>query len=334
MIGYYIHHHGHGHLNRARCIAEHLDGPVTGLSTLPRPGDWRGDWVPLEPDDEAEPHTDPTARGRLHWVPMHHGGLRARMSAIGQWLQRATPDLVVVDVSVEVATLVRLHGVPVVSIVVPGARGDAPHRLGYAISDSLIGAWPRRAHSGMVTGLDAPTARRIIPVGAISRFPVNQGCPVRPRSVTLLHGSGGTALTGTLVRRLRTDTPRWSWTILGGPGAWYEDPWPILTSSGVVVTHAGQNALAEVAAARRPAVVLPQTRPHDEQVTTASVLAADSSWPAEVVHAAGLPDWSALLERVATLDGSAWAGWCDGRGAQRAAREIERVRRSRSASPR
>lgn len=37
MIGYYVHHHGSGHLHRARSLAAVLGRPVTGLSTLPRP---------------------------------------------------------------------------------------------------------------------------------------------------------------------------------------------------------------------------------------------------------------------------------------------------------
>ncbi|MFC8762138.1 MULTISPECIES: glycosyltransferase [Streptomyces] len=41
----------------------------------------------------------------------------------------------------------------------------------------------------------------------------------------------------------------------------------------MVVTHAGQNAVAECAAARVPAVVVPQSRPHGEQHATAHALA-------------------------------------------------------------
>lgn len=48
-----------------------------------------------------------------------------------------------------------------------------------------------------------------------------------------------------------------------------------------VVTHADQNALAEVAAVRRPAIVVPRQRPHDEQTTAAAVLDT-GRWPAFV----------------------------------------------------
>ncbi|MEU1099104.1 hypothetical protein ABZ389_38630, partial [Streptomyces sp. NPDC005877] len=78
MIGYYVHHQGRGHLHRAQCVAAQVAEPVTLLSSLPRPAEWRGPWVPLPPDTAEDP-VDHTARGRLHWVPLHHRGHRERM---------------------------------------------------------------------------------------------------------------------------------------------------------------------------------------------------------------------------------------------------------------
>ncbi|MGI4896412.1 MAG: hypothetical protein ACRYF3_14995, partial [Janthinobacterium lividum] len=81
MIGYYVHHQGSGHRQRALAISRHLATPVTGLSSLPAPVGWPGDWVVLDRDD-APPldEVSATAGGRLHWVPVGHRGLRSRMS--------------------------------------------------------------------------------------------------------------------------------------------------------------------------------------------------------------------------------------------------------------
>jgi hypothetical protein len=335
VIGYYIHHVGHGHLSRARAIATALGEPVTGLSSQPRPAAWRGDWVELARDDTAQ---DAAAVGqggadahhaaeRLHWVPVGHEGLRSRMAAVSEWIARERPRVLVADVSVEIALLARLHGVPVVSVVLPGTRADEAHRLGFAVSSALIAAWPPAA-AGMVDGLDEQDLARLEPVGAISSHE-----PIRPiasgshgvRRVLVLGGAGGDDFTAAALEAARRETLGWQWDLIGGTaGRWVDDPWEHLLAADVVVTAAGQNGLAEVAAARRPAIVIPQDRPHDEQRHTGAVLAG-AQWPALVVEGLPTSGWAALLERAAAQDAAGWADWNDGHGASRAAAVIRRV---------
>lgn len=317
MIGWYVHHHGAGHLHRARAVRAVLDGPVTVLSSLPRPRDWDGPWIELARDDGGTP-CDPEAGGLLHWVPVHHDGLRSRMADISSWIARAQPDLMVCDVSVEVTLLARLHGVPVVCVAMPGDRSDAPHRLAYGLSAELVGCWPPQAH-GIVHGLAEADAARIRPVGGLSRFPIAEPRSRRlgPLRVTVLLGAGGSALGADVLDRARAETPEWEWTVLGGElGAWREDPFSVMRDADAVVTHAGQNALCEVAAARRPAVVVPEVRPHGEQEASARVL-EQGPWPALVQRRWPSSGWSELLARAARLDGAGWASWCDGGAARR-----------------
>ena len=330
MIGYYVHHQGHGHQARALGVAHALEEPVTALSSLLPATDWPGEWVQLPLDDtglgpQDHERLDVTARGRLHWVPRGHEGVRSRMALISAWIASARPDVVVVDVSVEVAALVRLHGVPVASFVVPGERGDAAHRLGFDLSDALIGCWPPDAR-GIVRGVPAEVASRIECVGALSRFPVVDPEPRRPGPprVTLLAGTGG-SFDAHDVELARKATPEWEWSVLDPAlTGWVADPYPLVTGADVVVTHAGQNAVAEVASARRPAIVIPQARPHDEQRVTADVLAG-GAWPALVVDSFADQDWEDLLARASLLDGTGWASWCDGHEAARISQAVLRV---------
>ncbi len=318
MIGYYVHHHGRGHLHRALSVARELEDCVVGLSTLDRPLPWTGAWIDLPQDADGPAPVDPTAGGALHWAPRQHVGLRERMAEISRWIVDVEPDLLVVDVSVEVALLARLHGVPVVVVAQPGDRRDAPHSLGYVIADHVVAPWPADAR-GMLTA-DVLDGDQVTAVGAFSRFddrPVTASGSGGGRHVVVLHGAGGTELSGDALEAARARTPEWTWTVLGDGGVWVDDPWDDLCRADVVITHAGQNALAEVAAARRPALVVPQTRPFDEQRTTAAVLDQRHGCPVMVRERLPEDDLESVLDQVSHLDGEGWSAWNDGRGASR-----------------
>lgn len=325
MIGWYVHHHGSGHLHRAMTVAQHLPDTVTGLSSLPRPAGWQGPWVQLPRDDASPvgygPHRDVAANGRLHWVPVDDDGLRSRTHAVSAWIEQATPDAFVVDQSVEICLLARLHGVPVVGLTAPGRRVDAPHRLGFDVCSALVGAWPAGLTRSMLPGVATEVTDRFTAVGACSRLPVaprgRRRRPGPPR-VALMAGDGGDGFTSESVRNAQRETPGWEWTVLSRRlGSWHADPAAVLADADVAVIHPGQNSLAEVAALRVPAVVVPQARPFDEQHVTASVLA--DGWPAVVLE--GVPErgWGNVLEAAAALDGQSWEAWCDGQAPRRVA---------------
>ncbi|MCW2613042.1 MAG: hypothetical protein JWN08_36 [Frankiales bacterium] len=312
MIGWYVHGQGRGHLQRLQCVAAHLRTPVTGLSSLPRPDDFDGDWLDLPDDLPRGRDADPTAGGTLHWAPLGHPGLRDRMAAIARWVAVARPSLVVVDVSVEVAVLVRSMGVPVVVAAMRGDRRDRAHTTAYDLADALLAPWPAsRPEPWPQAWLD-----KTWHVGALSRL---DGRTAQPppgeQRVAVLWGRGGSDVTAADVDAAATATPGWTWDARGLSGT-ATDPWTLLQEADVVVTHGGQNALAEVAVARRPAIVLPQHRPHDEQRANARALTGlavvRDHWPAP-------RQWPALLELAQQQDVSQWTQWSDGRGAQRAA---------------
>lgn len=330
MIGYYVHHHGSGHLHRALALAPHLPGRVTGLSSLPRPPGWPGDWVDLPRDDQGAggygPDQDVTAGDRLHWVPLHDAGLRSRTSLMSAWIDRACPEAFVVDQSVEVCAVARLHGVPVIGLTAPGRRGDPPHRLGFDLCSALVGAWPQGCTEALLPGVDPQVTSRFDAIGAVSRFPVSaarEPSRGRPR-VVLVAGAGGDSFTAAAVARAQQQTPGWDWTVLSRRlGTWQPDPAVALGGADVAIIHPGQNSLAEVAAMRVPVIVVPEHRPFGEQEVTATVLG--SGWPAVVADVVPSDGWEDLLQHARTLDGRDWERWCDGGAPQRAAGVVARV---------
>jgi hypothetical protein len=327
VVGWYAHHLGAGHVARARVVASRMAAEVTILSSATRPDDWPAErWVDL-PRDDAASGLDHTAGGVLHWAPLQHSGFGDRMRAIAAWVAEHRPEVFVTDVSVEVALLVRLLGVPVVTFVKPGDRSDRQHQLAYDSATALIATWPRAA--SIVGGWQSRWDAKTTWVGSFSRFDERVTTPPpQGRRVALVWGAGGTDVTEEQIEAARRATSDWSWTVCRDVGP--DALWQSLQDADVVVGHAGQNVVSEVAAARRGSVIIAQRRPHDEQHFTVRGLEA-----AGVGH--GLPDWPepeawpSLLESAARIDVDRWRRWTDGTGASRCAALIDSLARAETA---
>ncbi len=359
MIGYYVHHRGVGHLHRALAISAELADTVTILSSLTCPTDWTGGWIDLPLDTDVAP-VDAQAGGDLHWVPLGSAGLRSRMAAISSWIAREHPSVMVVDVSVEVGVLARLHGVRTVTFAQPGEREDAAHSLGYRLSSAVVAPWSKALHPAR---MDASVESRMDRVGAISRFSAGRAVGSaagryaridrRPNQVAVMNGSGGRgeSTLELIVQQARAAAPGFDWVIIEGQDG--ESVSRMLRQSSVVFTHCGQNAVAEVAASRVPAVLIAEDRPHDEQHSLARALDAAgllqqpvrrAEWEAPAPHTLGatIPavavnlgddiDWMGTIQALQTRDGEDWMLWSDGNAAARAAGVIERVAEEASAA--
>jgi hypothetical protein len=317
VIGYYVHHQGLGHLQRARSILTHLDGSATLLSSLPAP-DSSHRWVRLPLDNLTRP-PDHTAHGTLHWVPRHDRGLRNRMAILADWIDAADPDLMVVDVSVEVAVMCRLMGVPTVVMAMPGDRSDRAHRSAYDSAHAILAPWTAEFSASQWSDR---WSDKTFHAGAISRFagrrPTDAFGHGGPMRVLVLWGNGGNDRPAGFLDAAVRATPHCRWRQAGvGPEAG-RSVWDLLCWSDVVVTHGGQNAVAEVAAARRPAVVIAQRRPHGEQAATVATLERSGL----AVGLEAFPEaarWPDLLARAIALGGDRWTRWAPPDAARRAA---------------
>ena len=254
--------------------------PVTLLTSREVPDSHPfADVVKLPRDDCALQVSEPRAHGALHWAPHHDPGMASRMDTIARWVADAQPEAVVVDVSVEVAVFVRLLGIPIIVMALPGERYDAPHLLVHRLADHIVAVWPKElcvprwlrsyedktSYVGGISRLDG----RQIPAPRPARA---QRGPFAATTVLVLGGADGLgagpdALEQCATAQQLAPGQRWVRRKPTGP-----------TTRGrrcgadVVVTLAGQSCIADVAAAQRPAVIIPQRRPYDEQLATARVL--------------------------------------------------------------
>jgi hypothetical protein len=325
MIGWYVHHQGRGHLQQLRLIATHLETPVTVMSSLERPPWWLGEWICLPSDVDVGKPRDASAGGVVHWAPLHSSGLRRRGATIAAWIDRARPRAVLTDVSVEVTLMARILGVPVVVMAMRGRRTDRAHMAAYDCAHALLAPWPAE-----FTPADWPRRwnAKTWNVGAFSAFdgtPHQPAPRTTPRNVLVLMGAGGSGVTPRTLADARAATPGWTWRS-AGVGTWLSRAalWRALCEAHVVITHAGHNAVAEVAAARRPAIIVAQPRPHAEQLETARTLD-------DAGIATGLMRWPEpehlprLLDDAAARGGDGWRMWSTGDGAQRAARLLDQL---------
>lgn len=315
MIGLYAHHQGSGHLRRCRSIQEALSQPAQILSSRP------GADITLDDDAGANNREYPevSAGETLHYAPYHHAGMRERMATIADWVNTHRPEAFYVDVSVEVAVFVRLMGVPVVTLAMPGARQDTPHQLGYAQAEAILAAWPDWVTTPPHL---APHADALHPVGGISRLWPEAGIDRDPHRVVVLSGAGGNNWDAASWAAVQRACPDYSFEFLGATN-FVEDPTAHLQTAGVVVAAAGQNSIADLAVTNTPAIIIPQHRPFDEQHATEQVL--DEEGLAVVVDTFPAPEnWPALIQR-AQQQPTRWEKWqCEG-AARRAARVIEEV---------
>ena len=233
-----------------------------------------------------------------------------------------------------------------VAVLQPGRRDDPAHVLGYRTAAALLAPWPREAGPAgtPVAAGDRTWSGRVL--GGRRGAGPRPAVRLRPagRCVALVLGTGGHRVRRSDVRAAAGATPGWCWHVagrlVGAPlgdtdrpdGTVVEhgslpDVGPLLRHADVVAGPSGGALVAEVAAAARPFVALPQARPFDEQHELARLLdrlgcaAVARTWPPP-------PRWAPLLEDV--LAGSAgtedrWRRWSDGSGAQRAADLVERT---------
>lgn len=311
-IGYYVHHHGAGHLARARALADACPWPVvligTGLGS-------RG--IDL-PDDRLLP----SANGRfdgcdgaatrpeaLHYAPLDHDGIRRRTARIARWIAECRPVMMVVDVSAEMAMLARLASVPVVYVRLNGQRTDAAHLDAFRGAEAILAPYPRALDAGCVPAWVQEKTRFF---AGITTRPCT-GVAARAR-ILVVSGRGGEPLNASLYADAARACPQWQWRIIGParlPPAmppnlevaqWVETPEREIAEADIIVGAAGDGLVGMVMAANRPFVCIPEHRPYGEQDATAlrlgeigaaivcSTVPRSDEWPAVIAKALALPD--------------------------------------------
>ena len=323
-VGFYVHHEGMGHMARTMAIAAELETPVTILSSLDLEAlagvsTSNVDMVQLPPDvGERTCSREPNANGALHWAPLDPDVLGPRARTLVDWLTSADVAALVCDVSVEAAVLARLCGVAPIVVREHGRRTDDAHTLAHRIATGILAPFPhelessdtprwlreRSFHAGFISAprdqLSRADARTMLDLDA------------RPMLLVVL-GAGSHSFDAGSLRQIAGELEGWQ-IVFAGAGApelrdgavrcdgWVPDVRAYLAATDVVVGTAGSNLVAEVAAAGRPFICVPQDRPFDEQrqrshrLQELHLAIVRESWP-------GAGQWAPVVAEALSLGG-------------------------------
>ena len=354
-IGYFVHHQGRGHAERAAAIANALSPtrPVTLFSA-------RADIFPAlaahvevrtipslfeAPADAAPALANARTPGVLHCAPLGWGSVTHAVATLARWFDEAGPALFVTDVSAELALLARIASVPCVSVLQHGARDDAGHRAAYESAVGILApyaevleqpgrpAWmTAKTHFAAGVGTDVA-----MPSRAAARTAL--GWPAEAEIVLVAGGGGGGGLPATPITLGARAEPDALWFTIGEvahdwhatpPGnlthlGWVDDPARHIAAADRIVSSTGNTTVHMIAAAGRPWIVIPEWRYFDEQLAKARMLdragaaAMLEHWPASA------DAWGAAWARARTIDPAAQQSLVDPDATAGAARWLDRL---------
>ncbi len=326
-IGYYVHHQGAGHATRALAIAQELNGPVTLIGSHLPDGPLPGHIKRLHLPADTAPGMRVEQFDSLHYAPLGVPGLRQRAALLTQWMHDHWPCLLVVDVSVEVALLARLCGVPTIYMRQHGLRDDAAHLQAYACASVLLAPYPPMMESAETCATVRGNSRYS---GWISRYAGVPAVAAQPGQVLVINGHGGTAFTHPALAELADACPDQQFRVAGQvsgeplprPNLAYlgalAEPLAELQRAQVVIGSAGDSLVSEAASLGCRYIAVAEQRPFAEQQQQARRLdelglaVGLQAWPEAT-------QWPALLARAQALDGLAWQQWADAQSVRRAA---------------
>ena len=295
-IGYFVHHQGRGHVQRAAAIAEALvrHRPVTLFCARPDLFEMLPAGVELvelpslfEPTgDEAPCMASVPSPATTHCAPLGWPSIREATAIITNWFAKAKPALFVTDVSAELGQLARLCSVPHVAVMQHGERSDPGHMAAYESAVGLLAPYSDALEQGdrpqwmkdktyyaPGVGIDIPT----IPSRQAARE--HLGLELDREIVCVVGGSGGTGTPSAPLTIGARDDANSQWFTIGNiqsewhetpPGnlvhkGWVDNPLHWIAAADRIVSSCGNTTVHSVLAAGKPWIVVPERRYFDEQ---------------------------------------------------------------------
>ncbi|MXO97346.1 hypothetical protein GRI34_13060 [Erythrobacter aquimaris] len=332
-IGYFVHHQGRGHAERAAAIANEVckSRKVTVFCAKPEifpELDKRIDVVALpslfEPTGREAPAMAALPMPEtVHCAPLGWPTITTACAAITEWFATKRPALFITDVSAELAQLARLCSIPHVAVIQHGERSDAGHISAYESSVGILAPYSEqleqndrpaalraKTHYAAAVGVDCKSS--ITKEQARAKLALEADREI----VVVIAGGGGEGTPTTPLTLGARAEPQSQWITIGKvrsewhetpPGnlqhmGWVDNPSDWVAAADRVVSSCGNTTVHMVLAAGKPWIVIPEWRYFDEQYCKGEVLdreglaAVSRQWPS---HAAG---WEKLWSAARLID--------------------------------
>ena len=316
-VGYFVHHQGRGHAERAASIANalaetrdvtlfcaredifpDLAGKVT-IEKIPSLFERPAGLSETALDAAQTPDT-------LHCAPLGWPTISQAVATLAGWFAEASPSLFITDVSAELGQLARIASIPHLAVLQHGLRDDPGHMTAYRSAVALLAPYheeleqPDRPGWMRAKTIHAPgvgiDCSRIAERDEARRA---LGFDRDKELVVVVGGGGGNGLPSAPLTLGARDEPDVEWVTLGKISSeWHETPPANLQHLGWVdnaemwigaadrvVSSCGNTTVHMVACAGKPWVVVPEWRYFDEQVCKAEALdragvaALSRHWP-------------------------------------------------------
>lgn len=317
-VGFYIHHHGNGHLMRSISIAkEFTDKKITflgsNLSAFKNiiPGNIDCIHLPLDVANLNET-TDEAFESckNFHYAPLHIAGLRERNNLLTNYFVNHFPLILVVDTSTEIVTLARLCGIATVVILQNGNRNDLPHLLAYDSAVKIIAPFAKT----ISPDLPAWVKHKTFYAGGFSKYNFHDKFPYKQKTISVLIGAGGTSINFSFLFHLATQVPNYLFKIIGKitidkisldnlPAnlllfGRLDNPLTELQNCCLIIGNAGHNTVMEVASLNKHFICIPEERPFFEQLDKADKIKHLPGIKVILPNDIMVADWNSLISET------------------------------------
>lgn len=351
-VGYFVHHHGHGHAKRCLAIAQQLHPrPVTIFCAKPAlfpnlPENADVVRIPNFHGKQARSrqlHDQPACQA-LDCAPVGVSAIRGTGGIIAAWFARQDPALFVVDVSAELALLARICSVPVVKIRMHGDRDDLAHQAAYSACTAMLAPydesleqadWPAHLRQRTFYTGGLIDTRSEVPTRARAREKL--GLSPDQRIFVVVAGDGGVGIPIAPVTMAARAYPDALWLTVGKTVryghetdfsnltdvGWVDNVSDYIAAADVVIATPGDTLTHEIARIGRPLICIPEWCYYNEQACKAEALAARNlavyspTWPASFAQ------WRRLVDQALECDLPGQRQIVDHNAARSAAESLE-----------